>query len=92
MTEMQVYIQLSLVMLLSIIAIRTILTRKKNKNHLTPPTPPSLPIIGHCHLMSKFPHKSFHKLSIQYGPIIQLFLGSIPCIVTSNPEIAKDFL
>lgn len=92
MAEMQDYIQLSFVMLLSIIAIRTILTRKKNNNHLTPPTPPSLPIIGHCHLISKFPHKSFHKLSIQYGPIIQLFLGSIPCIVTSNPEIAKEFL
>jgi cytochrome P450 len=86
------YIQLFFLWLLFTIAIQAILTRKKNKNHLTPPTPPSLPIIGHLHLISKLPHQSFHKLSTQYGPIMQIFLGSKLCVVTSSPEIAKEFL
>ncbi|CAI8602191.1 unnamed protein product [Vicia faba] len=89
---MQYYIQLFFLWLLSTIAVRAILNRMKNKNHLTPPSPPSLPIIGHLHLISKLPHQSFHKLSTHYGPIIQIFLGSKRCIVTSSPEIAKEFL
>ncbi|XP_045801636.1 cytochrome P450 93A3-like [Trifolium pratense] len=86
------YIQLFFLWLLSTIAIRAILTRKKNNNHLTPPSPPTLPIIGHLHLISKLPHKSFHKLSTQYGPLMQIYLGSMLCVVTSSPEIAKEFL
>ncbi|CAK8571632.1 unnamed protein product [Lathyrus sativus] len=92
MAEMQYYIQLFFLWLLSTIAVRILLTRKKNKNRLTPPSPPSLPIIGHFHLISKLPHQSFHKLSSHYGPIMQIFLGSKRCIVTSSPEIAKEFL
>ena len=91
MAEMQ-YIQLFFLWLLSTIAVRAIITRKKNKNHLTPPSPPALPIIGHLHLISKVPHQSFYKLSKQYGPIMQLFLGSKRCVVTSSPDIAKEFL
>ncbi|KAK1366231.1 3,9-dihydroxypterocarpan 6A-monooxygenase [Heracleum sosnowskyi] len=36
--------------------------------------------------------KALHKLSIQYGPSICIFLGSNPCVVASSPEIAKEFL
>jgi len=94
MAEMLDYIRLLFVWLLSTIAIRAILTRKKKKNHpSTPPTPPALPIIGHFHLIAKLPpHQSFHKLSIRYGPIMQLFIGSIPCVVISSPDIVKEFL
>jgi cytochrome P450 family 93 subfamily A len=93
MAEMKDYIQLFLLWLLSTIAVRAIIiTRKKKKNHLTPPCPLSIPIIGHLHLISKLPHQSFHKLSTHYGPIMKLFLGSKLCVVTSSPEIAKEFL
>ncbi|WJX75092.1 hypothetical protein P8452_58660 [Trifolium repens] len=97
MAEMQYYIQLFLVLLLSTIAIiQVILTRKKNKNknHLTSPRAPlALPIIGHFYLLSKLPvHQNFHNLSIQYGPIMKLFLGYVPCVVVSSPEITKEFL
>lgn len=92
MAEMQYYIQLFFLWLLSTIVVRSLLTRKKNKNRLTPPSPPSLPIIGHLHLISKLPHQSLHELSTYYGPIVQIFLGSKRCLVTSSPEIAKEFL
>ncbi|XP_057422695.1 cytochrome P450 93A3-like [Lotus japonicus] len=94
MAELQEYLKLLIVWILSTIAVRAILTRKQNKNnrHKNPPSPPSLPIIGHLHLISQIPHQSFHKLSSHYGPIMQLFLGSLPCLVVSSPDMAKEVL
>ncbi|XP_014495530.1 cytochrome P450 93A3 [Vigna radiata var. radiata] len=83
--------QLSLICLISTIVIAFILWRKQKKT-LLPPSPMALPIIGHLHLLSTIPHRDFHKLSIRYGPIMHLFLGSVPCVVASTAEAAKDFL
>ncbi|KAJ1409907.1 Cytochrome P450 [Sesbania bispinosa] len=91
MANYQDYLQLFFVWLLSTIVVRAILTRKQRKGH-RPPSPASLPIIGHLHLISQLPHQSFHNLSSRYGPIMQIYLGSVPCIVISTPEIAKKFL
>ncbi|KAI3934086.1 hypothetical protein MKW92_029804 [Papaver armeniacum] len=65
---------------------------KKRAGYKLPPSPLALPIIGHMHLIGSVPYRSFHKLSIQYGPLIYLRLGSIPCMVVSSPELTKDFL
>ncbi|XP_020266928.1 3,9-dihydroxypterocarpan 6A-monooxygenase-like [Asparagus officinalis] len=55
-------------------------------------SPPGLPILGHLHLLGPLPHQELHKLSLRYGPLISLRLGSHPCVVASSPEIAKEFL
>ncbi|KAI3890216.1 hypothetical protein MKW92_002676 [Papaver armeniacum] len=65
---------------------------KKRAGYKLPPSPLALPIIGHMHLIGSVPYRSFHKLSIQYGPLIYLRLGSITCMVVSSPELTKDFL
>lgn len=83
--------QILLICLVFTIVFASILWRKQNKS-LLPPSPTSLPIIGHLHLLSPTPHQDFHKLSIRYGPIIHLFLGSVPCVVASTAEAAKEFL
>ncbi|GJS26353.1 cytochrome P450 93A3-like protein [Tanacetum coccineum] len=57
-----------------------------------PPTPFGLPIIGHLHLLNSHPHQAFHKLSLRYGPIFRVFMGSVPCVVACSPEITKEFL
>ncbi|KAM3732284.1 hypothetical protein ACB098_11G048400 [Castanea mollissima] len=57
-----------------------------------PPSPLALAIIGHLHLLAPLPHQALHKLSNCYGPLIHLFLGSVPCVVVSSPEMAKEFL
>ncbi|KAM4083175.1 hypothetical protein ACB094_08G036600 [Castanea mollissima] len=62
-----------------------------SKLHL-PPSPRALPIIGHLHLLGPLIHHSFHDLSSKYGPLLYLRLGSVPCIVASTPELAKEIL
>ncbi|KAL6195407.1 hypothetical protein ACLB2K_031026 [Fragaria x ananassa] len=44
------------------------------------------------HLLSPHIHRSFHDLSLRFGPIFTLRLGSVPCIVVMSPELAKEFL
>ncbi|PIN21082.1 Cytochrome P450 CYP2 subfamily [Handroanthus impetiginosus] len=54
-----------------------------------PPSPPSLPIIGHIHLLRQPIHSTLHELSHKYGHVISLRLGSRKVLVVSSPEAAK---
>ncbi|KAK9187973.1 hypothetical protein WN944_019372 [Citrus x changshan-huyou] len=91
MVDFSGYIVLFLVWLVSTILVRSIFRRSKITSSL-PPSPMALPIIGHLHLLVPIPHQALHKLSIRYGPLIHLFLGSVPCIVACSPETAKEIL
>ncbi|KAK1408560.1 hypothetical protein QVD17_40440 [Tagetes erecta] len=66
------------------------LSSKNKRNHHLPPSPPSLPIIGHLLYIGPLIHQSLHKLSTRYGPLIHLRLGSVSCIVMSTPDLAHD--
>ncbi|KAK1306384.1 Cytochrome P450 93A2 [Acorus calamus] len=52
--------------------------------------PPSLPIIGHLHMVGPIPHQAFHRISSSYGPIIHLRLGSSSLVVVNTAEGARD--
>ncbi|KAG5584989.1 hypothetical protein H5410_045423 [Solanum commersonii] len=54
--------------------------------------PPSLPIIGHLHLLTDMPHHTFFHLSQKLGPIIHLQLGQIPTLIISSPRLAELIL
>ncbi|MCD7463374.1 hypothetical protein HAX54_050434 [Datura stramonium] len=91
MVDIQDYSMLFLIWLFSSLFLKYVVFRKRTTCHL-PPSPFGLPIIGHLHLLSPIPHQALHRLSTRYGPLIHLNLGSVPCLVVSSPEMAKEVL
>ncbi|KDP32015.1 hypothetical protein JCGZ_12476 [Jatropha curcas] len=55
-----------------------------------PPSPPSLPIIGHLYFLKPPIHRILYSLAQKYGPIISLRFGSRPVIVVSSSSIAEE--
>lgn len=55
-----------------------------------PPSPPSLPIIGHFHFLSLLIHKSFQKLSSKHGPLLYLRIFNVPIVLVSPSSVASE--
>ncbi|KAH7520264.1 hypothetical protein FEM48_Zijuj08G0125600 [Ziziphus jujuba var. spinosa] len=63
-------------------------TKTPHKN--LPPSPPSLPIVGHLHLLKHPVHRTYHRLSQKYGPIFSLWLGSRRVVVVSSASAVHE--
>ncbi|KAH7520267.1 licodione synthase [Ziziphus jujuba] len=72
-------------------AITNLIIKHKYGHHL-PPGPIALPIIGHFHLLGPLKHRSLYKLSLRYGPLFSLRLGSVRAVVANTGDVAKQFL
>ncbi|BFG35875.1 hypothetical protein CerSpe_221490 [Prunus speciosa] len=55
-----------------------------------PPSPPSLPILGHLHLLRPPVHRTFHRLSQKYGPVFSLWFGSRRVVIVSSPSAVEE--
>ncbi|XP_058106540.1 3,9-dihydroxypterocarpan 6A-monooxygenase-like [Magnolia sinica] len=86
------YTILFLIPLITTFLARTFFSKTRPQTRHLPPGPLALPIIGHMHLFSSSPHHVLCKLAQRYGPIISLRLGSVPHVVVSSPEAAREFL
>ncbi|XP_009597427.1 cytochrome P450 81C13-like [Nicotiana tomentosiformis] len=82
------YFYLAIVLFLLPILVKYFFHRRRN----LPPSPFSLPIIGHLYLLKKTLHLTLTSLSAKYGPVLYLKLGSMPVIVVSSPSAVEECL
>ncbi|KAM9971311.1 hypothetical protein ACTFIW_011288 [Dictyostelium discoideum] len=80
------YLILSLIIFLSYVAFH-----KKRTNGM-PPGPFPLPIIGNLHQLGKSPYKSLKSFSDKYGGLTTIFLGSVPTVLISEPNILREII
>ncbi|XP_059070186.1 cytochrome P450 750A1 isoform X2 [Cryptomeria japonica] len=86
------FLIISWVSMCIIVLIAGFVLGKPSKMSKMPPGPAPLPIIGNLHLISRLPHRSFCSLAQKYGPIMTLHLGSLPTVIISSPQMAKQIL
>ncbi|XP_042008861.1 cytochrome P450 736A117-like [Salvia splendens] len=80
---------LSLFLLYSI----TRISFKSSSKRKLPPSPLKLPIIGNLHqLGSSLPHRSLHSLAKKHGPLMLLHFGSVPVLIVSSAEFAREIM
>ncbi|KAF9665745.1 hypothetical protein SADUNF_Sadunf16G0155700 [Salix dunnii] len=63
---------------------------KKPAGYCLPPSPPTLPLIGHLHLLTPVAYKGFHALNNMYGPLLYLRLATYPAILVSSAPVATE--
>ncbi|KAL6900967.1 hypothetical protein ACP4OV_005643 [Aristida adscensionis] len=63
----------------------------RTNGHL-PPGPKPWPVIGNLNLLGPLTHRSLHQLSLRYGPLMSLRLGSVPVVVASSAAAARLLL
>ncbi|XP_057781287.1 6,7,8-trihydroxycoumarin synthase-like isoform X2 [Salvia miltiorrhiza] len=87
--------QLLLSIALPLILIIYLIQKRRNpKNTLAPPGPRGLPFIGNLHQFAATTdqHVYLWKLSRKHGPVMQMKLGSVPLLVVSSAESAREVL
>jgi hypothetical protein len=65
-------------------------SRSKEGAVQLPPSPPSIPFLGHLHLLEKPVHASLCRLAARLGPVFSLRLGSRRAVVVSSSEYASQ--
>ncbi|KAL6844832.1 hypothetical protein ACP4OV_025491 [Aristida adscensionis] len=84
------------VVLATLLLLRTVTRRRRrgaSSSYNLPPGPRPWPVIGNLDLVGgALPHRSAHELSRRHGPLMQLWLGSLPVVVASSVDTARFFL
>ncbi|KAK3439841.1 hypothetical protein EUGRSUZ_B00182 [Eucalyptus grandis] len=87
----QLVVALICALVIPLLLVFLIDTKKKTRaSRNLPPRPRKLPIIGNLHQLGSLPHRSLVRLSKQYGQIMLLQLGSIPTLVISSEDVARE--
>ena len=89
-TDTQYYVVSMLLVFLSTFLINFVYYKLNKTRPKLPPSPPTIPVIGHLHLLWPSFHKSLQNLSTQYGQIFSLRLGFTRCIVVSSASVATE--
>ncbi|KAI3465303.1 hypothetical protein Pfo_021966 [Paulownia fortunei] len=68
--------------------LKYFLAKRKKSNK--PPSPPSLPLIGHLHLVKEPLHRTLKALSEKYGGILLLQLGFRKVLLVNSPSAVEE--
>ncbi|KAL5559108.1 hypothetical protein UlMin_035319 [Ulmus minor] len=79
-----------LVFIIFILLVKFFTKDKLSRYKNLPPNPPSLPIVGHLHLLKQPIHRTLQTLSLKYGKILFLRLGSRRVLLVSSPSGAEE--
>ncbi|XP_052183819.1 cytochrome P450 736A117-like [Diospyros lotus] len=84
------FLPFSLLLLFLFLCYSSFVNEKASKNQ--PPSPPRLPIIGNLHQIGYYRYRSLQSLSRKYGPLMLLRFGSVPVLVVSSAEAAREVM
>lgn len=80
----------ALFLVIFLLAFKFLLQSKTGPPKVLPPGPPSLPIIGHLHLLKPPLHRTLRNLSQKYGSVISLRFGSRLVVTVSSLSVADE--
>ncbi|KAK4383896.1 cytochrome [Sesamum angolense] len=65
---------------------------KPAANKKLPPSPWKLPILGNLLQLGLFPHRNLQSLAKKHGPLMLLHIGTVPTLVVSSADVAREIL
>ncbi|CAN6174465.1 unnamed protein product [Urochloa humidicola] len=92
MEQLSPWAAFAAIVLLTVLFLKAIVPSRPRRAYNLPPGPKPWPIIGNLNLIGDLPHRSTRELCRRYGPLVQLWFGSMPVVVGSTAEAAALFL
>ncbi|KAL6657923.1 hypothetical protein ACP70R_005703 [Stipagrostis hirtigluma subsp. patula] len=82
------------VVLAALLFLAAVLRRRGRSmiNSNLPPGPSPWPVIGNLTLLGPLTHRSLAELSMRYGPLMSVWIGSVPVVVASSAAAARLLL
>ncbi|XP_030496187.2 cytochrome P450 81Q32-like [Cannabis sativa] len=90
MKEESVLLYTTLSLIIVVLLSKLLFQTKKRQYKKLPPSPPSLPLIGHLHLIKQPVHRFFRDLSHKYGTVLSLWFGPHRVVIISSRSAAEE--